>query len=69
MGPGGIHLEVLKELADVVVRPLSVIIMLFNGDLGAKKGKREAPGNYRAVILTSVPVRIMEIVPGVESQQ
>ncbi|GAB0209084.1 mitochondrial enolase superfamily member 1 [Grus japonensis] len=52
MGPDEMHLQVLRELADEVARPLSIIFF--------KKGTKEDPGNYRPVSLTSVPGKIME---------
>ncbi|KFO03653.1 RNA-directed DNA polymerase from mobile element jockey, partial [Balearica regulorum gibbericeps] len=73
MGPNGIHPRVLRQLADVIVRPLSIIFQrswesgevpvdwkLANVVPVFKKGKKVDPGNYRPVSLTSVPGKIME---------
>ncbi|KAK4813002.1 hypothetical protein QYF61_004178 [Mycteria americana] len=73
MGPDEIHLRVLKELADVLTKPLSIIYQQFwlTGEVPAdwrlanvkpifKKGQKEDPGNYRPVSLTSVPGKLME---------
>ncbi|GAB0207044.1 mitochondrial enolase superfamily member 1 [Grus japonensis] len=73
MGPNGIHPRVLKELDDVIAGPLSIIFQwswesgevpvnwkLANVVLIFEKGKKEDPGNYRPVSLTSVPGKIME---------
>ena len=73
MGPDGIHPRVLKELADVIMGPLSIIFPwswesgevpvgseLANVIAILKKSKKEDPGNYRPVSLTSVPGKTME---------
>ncbi|XP_009955258.1 PREDICTED: bromodomain adjacent to zinc finger domain protein 2B-like [Leptosomus discolor] len=73
MGPDGINPRVLQELADIIVGPLSIIFQwpwesgevpvdwkLANVVPVFKKGKKEEPGNYRPVSLTSVPGKIME---------
>ncbi|KFO77743.1 RNA-directed DNA polymerase from mobile element jockey, partial [Cuculus canorus] len=73
MGPDGIHPRVLKELADVLSKPLSIIFQRswLTGEVPLdwrladvvpiyKKGCREDPGNYRPVSLTSVPGKVME---------
>jgi len=64
---------VLKELADVLAKPLSIIYQqswltredtvdwkLANVMPTYKKGWKEDPGNYRPVSLTSVPGKVME---------
>ncbi|KFV77240.1 RNA-directed DNA polymerase from mobile element jockey, partial [Struthio camelus australis] len=73
MGPDGMHLRVLKELADVIARPLSIILERSwrSGEVPEdwkkasvtpvfQKGKKEEPGNYRPVSLTSIPGKVME---------
>ncbi|RMC03584.1 hypothetical protein DUI87_19759 [Hirundo rustica rustica] len=73
MGPDGIHPRVMRELADELVKPLSINYhqswltgevpddwKLANVTPIHKKGGREDPGNYRPVSLTSVPGKIME---------
>ncbi|GAB0199272.1 mitochondrial enolase superfamily member 1 [Grus japonensis] len=56
MGPDEMHPQVLRELADEVPTDWKRgnITPIF------KKGKKEDPGNYRPVSLTSVPGTIME---------
>ncbi|KFZ61978.1 hypothetical protein N321_03744, partial [Antrostomus carolinensis] len=73
MGPDGMHQQVLRELADEVAKPLSILFEKSwqSGEVPAdwkkgnitpiyKKGNKEDPGNYRLVSLTSVPGKIME---------
>ncbi|PKU27869.1 rna-directed dna polymerase from mobile element jockey-like [Limosa lapponica baueri] len=73
MGPNGIHPRVLRELAEVLTEPLSIIYQQSwqTGEVPAewrlanvmpihKKGRKEDPGNYRPVSLTLVPGKVME---------
>ncbi|KFQ29702.1 hypothetical protein N332_06856, partial [Mesitornis unicolor] len=73
MGPDGIHPRVLRELAEVLTKPLSIIYQqswlteevpldwrLANMMPIYKKGRKEDPGKYRPVSLTSVPGKVME---------
>ncbi|GAB0204347.1 coiled-coil domain-containing protein 171 [Grus japonensis] len=73
MDPDDMHPQVLRELADVIARPLSVVFerswrtgevpedwRKASVTLVFKKGKKEDPGNYRSVSLTSIPGKVME---------
>ncbi|KAK4818253.1 hypothetical protein QYF61_009428 [Mycteria americana] len=73
MGPDEIHPRVLKELAEELTKPLSIIYQQswLTGEVPAdwrlanvtpifKKGQKEDPGNYRPVSLTSVLGKLME---------
>ncbi|GAB0175728.1 mitochondrial enolase superfamily member 1 [Grus japonensis] len=67
------HPRVLRELADVIARPLSIIFerswrtgevpedwRKASVPLVFKEGKKEYPQNYRPVSLTSIPGKVME---------
>jgi len=73
MCPNGMHPRVLRELADVIAEPLSIIFERFwrTGEVSEdwrkasvtpvfKKGKKEDPGNHRPVSLTSIPGKVVE---------
>ncbi|KAJ7417648.1 RNA-directed DNA polymerase from mobile element jockey-like protein [Pitangus sulphuratus] len=72
--PDGIHPGILKELADVITKPLLIFEpsweseevpadwKLVNVVLIFKKGKKEDLGNYRPLSLTSVPGKVMKII-------
>jgi len=73
MGPDGMHAGVLRELADVIAEPLSIIFerSLRTGEVVKEwrkasvtpvftKGKKEDPGSCRPLSLTSISAKLME---------
>ncbi|KFR09136.1 RNA-directed DNA polymerase from mobile element jockey, partial [Nipponia nippon] len=73
MGPDEMHPRGLRELADVLAKPLSMIFAKSwqsgevppdwkKGNIAPvfKKGTKEYLGNYQPVSLTSVPGKIMQ---------
>ncbi|KFP26850.1 RNA-directed DNA polymerase from mobile element jockey, partial [Colius striatus] len=73
MGSDGMHPRVLRELADVIAKMLSITFKQSwrtdevpedwrkaNVTPVFKKGRKDDSGNYRPVHLTSVPGEVME---------
>ena len=72
-GPDRLHPRVLRELVDVVDKPLSMIFQqswltrnvpvdwrLENVMLIFKKGRKDDPCSYRPISFTSVPWKVIE---------
>ncbi|GAB0184089.1 mitochondrial enolase superfamily member 1 [Grus japonensis] len=81
MGPDRLHPQVLRELADIIERPLSFNFerlwqvgevpedwMRANVPSIFKKGKKKDQGNYKLVNLTSIPGKVMDILLGTISK-
>ncbi|PKU39021.1 rna-directed dna polymerase from mobile element hypothetical protein [Limosa lapponica baueri] len=70
MGSDRMYPQVLRELAEVIAGPLSIVFerswslcedwRKANVTPVFKKGKKDDPGNYRPVSLTSIPGKTME---------
>ncbi|KFV81059.1 hypothetical protein N308_12220, partial [Struthio camelus australis] len=73
IGPPGMQPRVLRELADAIARPLSILLERSwrSGEVPEawkkasvtpvfQKGQKEEPGNSRPVSLTSIPGKVME---------
>ncbi|KFV62834.1 hypothetical protein N307_00669, partial [Dryobates pubescens] len=73
IGPDGMHPRVLRELVEVIARPFSIIFDKswqmgeVPGDWSRanvtpifKNGKKEDPGKYRWVSLTSISGKVMK---------
>ena len=73
MEPDGLHPRALMELADVVAKPLSVVLLqswltgevlvdlrLTNVMPTFKKGWKDDPGSCRLISLTTVPGKVMK---------
>ncbi|KFP24416.1 RNA-directed DNA polymerase from mobile element jockey, partial [Colius striatus] len=73
MDPDGMHPRVLRKLADVIAKPLSIIFEQSwrTGEVPEdwrkanvtplfKEGRKDDSGSYRSVSLTSSPGKVME---------
>ena len=73
MGLDGVHPRVLRDLADMVAKTLSIILqqswltrnVMVDWRLASmmpmsKKGQKDDPGSYRPISLTLVPGKVLE---------
>lgn len=73
IGPNRMHSRVLREMAELIAKSLSVVserswrmgevlVDCWKASVSSvfKKDKKEEPGNYKPISLTAVPGKVME---------